>query len=207
MKMILRKELEDRPDLLAIFDLIEPSSKVIDLGCGEGILLNHLKLQKNCSVCGLEISQEKILECVARGVPVIHGDLDDGLEGYPDNAFDCVVLSQTLQAVRRPDKLLQDMMRVASRAYVSLINIGHVRARLQIAAGGTMPVTHSLPSQWFETKNIHLSTILDFRNLCSELGFAIDKTVPLGYRSHFLARLWPNLFAPTCVFVVSKGGG
>ncbi|HPN83991.1 MAG TPA: methionine biosynthesis protein MetW, partial [Victivallales bacterium] len=119
MKNLLMKELEDRPDLLVIFDLIEKSSKVIDLGCGEGILLNHLRLQKGCSVCGIEYSQDKILECVGRGVPVIHGDLDDGLGDYPDDSFDCAVLSQTLQAVKRPDKLLKDMMRVGKKAYVS----------------------------------------------------------------------------------------
>lgn len=204
MRARLTKELENRSDLLAIFDLIEENSRVIDLGCGEGVLLFHLKTQKNCSVCGVEISQEKILECVAKNVPVIHGDLDNGLDDYPDDSFDCVVLSQTLQAVARPDKLLKDMMRVGKKAYISLINIGYIRARLQLALEGRMPLTHSLPTPWYKTKNIHLCTILDFENLCAELGFLIEKRVPLGYRSHLLARLMPNIFAPTCVFVVSK---
>jgi methionine biosynthesis protein MetW len=204
MKNLLMKELEDRPDLLIIFSLITKKSKVLDLGCGKGILLDHLRFQKECRVCGIEVSQKKILECVERGVPVIHDDLDNGLNDYPENSFDCVVLSQTLQAVRRPDALLKDMMRVGHKAYVSLINIGHIRARLQLALKGIMPLTPSLPYQWFETKNIHLSTIRDFRKLCEQLDFTIEKTIPLGYRSHFLARLWPNIFAPTCVFVISR---
>jgi methionine biosynthesis protein MetW len=135
---------------------------------------------------------------------VLHDDLDGGLGSYPDKSFDYVILSQTLQAVRRPDLLLKDMVRVGQKAVVSLINIGYIRARLQIALEGVMPVTSSLPHKWFDTKNIHLSTICDFRNLCADLDFNIEKEVPLGYHSHALARLWPNIFAPTCVFVISR---
>jgi len=203
MKALLTKELIDRPDLLVIFDLIENGSRVIDLGCGEGILLYHLKKQKNCSICGVEISQDKIIECVAKGVPVIHGNLDNGLSDYPDNSFDCVILSQTLQAVARPDKLLKDMMRVSKKSYISLINIGYIKARLQIAFSGKMPITKSLPTPWYKTKNIHLSTIRDFEILCRELGFKIEKRIPIS-RHTILSKIMPNLFSETCVFVISK---
>ncbi|HPO89991.1 MAG TPA: methionine biosynthesis protein MetW [Victivallales bacterium] len=203
MKKLLTKELINRPDLIVIFDLIEEGSRVIDLGCGEGILLYHLKKQKNCSVCGVEISQDKIIECITRGIPVIHGNLDNGLNDYPENSFDCVILSQTLQAVARPDKLLKDMMRVSKKSYISLINIGYIGARVQIAFAGKMPITKSLPTPWYKTKNIHLSTIIDFEILCYELGFKIEKRIPISQYT-FLSKLMPNLFSEMCVFVISK---
>jgi methionine biosynthesis protein MetW len=207
MKNLLKKELENRPDLLVIFDLIPEKSRIIDLGCGEGILLYHLIRQKKCYGCGVELTQEKIIECVARGVPVIHEDIDKGLNDYSDQCFDYVILSQTLQAVKRPDLLLKNMLRVGRKAVISFINIGHIRSRLQLAVGGVMPVTASLPYKWFETANIHLSTICDFRNICVSLGLKIEKEFPLGYRSHLLAELWPNIFASNCVFIVSKDRG
>ena len=199
-----RKELESRPDLLIISDLITEGASVLDLGCGNGNLLHLLRSEKNIYACGLEISQDKILECVGKGVPVIHSDLNDGLSEFHDNSFDFVVLSQTIQAVERPDKLLEDMTRVGKKIIISFLNIGYFCARFQLFFKGVMPVTKSLPDYWYNTPNIHLATICDFRKLCADKGIYIKREIPFGARFDLPAQFWPNMFAPTCVFVVEK---
>jgi methionine biosynthesis protein MetW len=197
-----KSRLAARPDLMEIFRMIPAESRVLDLGCGNGDLLLLLRAEKNVYGYGVEISQENILACVAAGVPVLHADLNQGLQDFPDDAFDYVVLSQTLQAVVRPDHLLGEMARVGRKVLISFINIGYWHARWQIAACGHMPVTATLPHQWHDTPNIHLGTIRDFRTLCRAQGRKICREVPLGVRARLAARLWPNLFSPTCVFEV-----
>lgn len=197
-----RNELTLRPDLLIIADIITEGSSVLDLGCGNGALLHMLRSEKNIYGCGVEISQPKILECVKKGVPVLHSNLNDGLSEFSDNSFDFVVLSQTVQAVQRPDKLLEDMMRVGRKGLVSFMNIGYLPARLQLFFKGKMPVTKTLPHAWYNTPNIHLATICDFRDLCREKDLKIIKEIPFGERFNLLASSCPNLFAPTCVFVI-----
>lgn len=197
-----KKELASRQDLLIISDLITSGSSVLDLGCGNGNLLHLLRCEKNIYGCGVEISQKKILECVKKGVPVLHGNLNDGLSEFSDNSFDFVVLSQTIQAVERPDKLMEDMMRVGSKGLVSFMNIGYLGARLQLAFKGKMPVTRSLPNHWYDTPNIHLATIKDFRELCKKKNIKITREIPFGESSNLLANCCSNLFAPTCVFVI-----
>lgn len=203
MTQKIREKLSVRPDILVIADIIPPNSRILDLGCGDGSLLALLRKEKNVYGSGIEISQEKLLDCVSAGVPVVHGDLDKGLVELPDKSFDYVVLSQTLQAVARPDHLLEEMMRVGKKAIVSIINIGYYSARLQIMLQGRMPVTQNLPHYWYNTPNIHLGTICDFRNLCKEKNLNIVSEIPIGEaHEKMLAKLWPNLFAPTCVFVI-----
>ncbi len=199
-----RKQLMSRPDLAAIYDLIPSDVRVLDLGCGDGSFLYLLRKEKNVSGCGVEISQEKIMDCVRAGVPVVQLDLNEGLREFPDASFDFVVLSQTLQAVNRPDLLLDGMMRVGRNSVVSFINFGCLDVRLQLLFGGRMPVTETLPTPWFETPNIHLATVRDFRLLCRAKDISIVRQIPISSSNSFLARLMPNMFAPTCVFQIRK---
>jgi methionine biosynthesis protein MetW len=178
--------------------------RILDLGCGNGSLLKLLGEEKNVKGLGLEISEKKILECVSNGVPVVHADLDEGLREFADKSFDFVVLSQTLQALLRPDKALEEMVRVGKKGIISLINLGYFKARLQLTFNGQMPVTKTLPMKWYNTENTHLSTIWDFRNLCKERNIRILEEIPLGHKNNTLANLWPNIFAPTCVFVIAQ---
>lgn len=203
MTQKIRQNLSARPDILAIADIIPPNCKILDLGCGDGSLLALLRKEKNVYGSGIEISQEKILDCVSAGVPVVQGNLNNGLKEFPDKSFDYVVLSQTLQAVKRPDQLLEEMMRVGKKTIVSIINIGYYSSRLQIMFLGKMPVTENLPHLWYDTPNIHLGTIRDFRNLCKEKKLNVIKEIPIGgIHEKLLAKIMPNLFAPTCVFVI-----
>jgi len=204
MLELAQKNLAKRPDLMIISELVPPKSKVLDLGCGNGDLLHILKMKKDIYGCGVEISQDNILECVSKGVSVIHGDLNNGLSEFLDSSFDLVVLSQTIQAVQRPDELLDDMMQIGKTSIVSFMNIGYWRARSQLFFRGRMPVTSTLPNAWYNTPNIHLGTIADFRKLCQKKNIRITREIPFGERLNFAARSFPNLFAPTCVFCIEK---
>jgi methionine biosynthesis protein MetW len=148
------------------------------------------------------VSQENLLKCVRKGVPVIHADLDDGLGDFSDASFDFVILSRVIQAVHRPDILLSEMTKVGKRGIVSFLNIGYAPSRFQLTFRGRMPVTKTLPHAWYDTPNIHLATIKDFRVLCAEKGLRITKEIPFGPKFQFLARIWPNLLAPSCVFII-----
>lgn len=199
-----RKVLAQRPDLLAIYNLIPENSRIIDLGCGDGSLLYVLRKEKNVYGCGIEISEEKIINCVAAGVPVVHGNLDNGLKEYPEKSFNYVVLSQTLQAVKSPDKLLDEMARVGENVLISLINFGHYSIRFQLMFKGRMPINENLPTPWYKTSNIHLSTIKDFRELCQSKGLKIVREIPINPSFGFLGALWSNMFAPISVFLIKK---
>jgi len=195
--------LSCRKDLSVIADSIPANVSLLDLGCGNGSLIKLLAAEKNVRGLGVEISQDNILECVANGVPVVHGDLNSALT-FKDNSFDYVVLSQTLQAVDRPDHLLREMLRVGQNVVISFINFGYIHSRWQLLVQGRMPVTKTLPDMWYDTHNIHLGTIRDFRDLCGRLGIKILREIPLGHHGDLLARLHPNLLAPFCVFVLTK---
>ena len=195
-----------RSDLATIADMIPTHAKILDLGCGNGELLKALKLSRQAKVMGVEMDQEKIIECVMNGVPVVQADLNVELGEFPDNSYDYVILSRTLQTVKHPDLLLKEMMRIGKNSIISFMNFGQLEARLQILFGH-LPVTKSLPLKWYETTNIHPGTLGDFRNLCNDLGIRIIKEVPLAQKGdllHSLAGILPNLFASNCIFVISK---
>ena len=159
-----------RADLRLLADLVEPGSRVLDLGCGDGALLEYLRDTRGCTVRGVELSTSGVTSCVRRGLSVIQADLDQGLRDIRDGSFDIVVLSQTLQEVRNVRLLIAEIMRVGTRAIVSYPNFGAVPARIRLGLRGRMPVSDSLPYQWYDTPNVHYTTIRDFRLL--EIGRA-----------------------------------
>jgi methionine biosynthesis protein MetW len=199
----LKKQLIVRPDLLVASEIIPANCRVLDLGCGSGIFLKLLEQEKNVRGLGIEISQEKIIESIGTGIPVVHGNLNNKLDFAEDLSFDYVVVSNTLQEVERPDNLLQEVVRVGKRAVVGFINFGYIKTRSQLFFKGKMPETKNLPHHWYNTPNIHLATIDDFRQLCKVLDIKILREIPLGGSGNLLAKAMPNLFAANCVFEIS----
>lgn len=195
---------KNRPDLHIIANMVDKNSKVLDLGCGDGSLLDYLIKSKNVSGSGIELYQNMIIECVKRGVSVVHGNLNEGLPEIKDKTFDFVILSQTLQTIHNADSLLREMTRVGKKVLVSFINFGLYRARLQLMFTGKMPITKTLPHQWYNTPNIHLGTIKDFRMLCKDLNLKILKEIPANNTIKLASKYWPNLFAATCVFMIEE---
>ena len=194
---------ENRRDLQIVSRLIEENSRVLDLGCGDGVFLAHLKKTKNASVLGLELEQEKIMQCIANGVPVIQRNLNRNLDFAEDKSFDYVILSHTLQELDNPDRLLGEIVRVGKKAVVSFINFGYFPNRLQLLFTGRMPRNKSLPYEWYNTPNIHLGTIADFQRLCKEKNINILESIALGSNWDAPFGFGHNLFAPGCVFVLS----
>jgi methionine biosynthesis protein MetW len=166
-----------RVDLRLIADMVEPGSRVLDIGCGDGELLYHLVHEKQVDGRGIELSQAGVNACVSHGLSVIQGDADTDLKNYPSGAFDYVILSQTLQATRDPRGVMAQLVRIGRRAIVSFPNFGHWRVRWHLLTKGRMPVTNSLPLKWYNTPNIHLCTILDFAALCEELGIVVERAL------------------------------
>ncbi|MEO8666952.1 MAG: methionine biosynthesis protein MetW [Bauldia sp.] len=197
-----------RVDHLAIAELVPPGTKVLDVGCGDGELLKLLELTRGVDGRGIEISQRGVNECVARGLSVVQGDADTDLVDYPDDAFDYVILSQTLQATHQPRRVMEQMLRIGRQAIVSFPNFGHWRIRGQIVWKGQMPVTRNLPSTWYDTPNIHFCTIRDFVALCDVVHAKIESATALradGSRIHFNAPWWFwNLFGQQAVFLLSR---
>ena len=197
-------DLNRRRDLEIIADLVRPGDRVLDLGCGDGKFLVHLKKERQARVLGIEIDQDSVIRCIANGIPVIQGDMDDGLDFAEDNSFDWIVLNHTLQEIRRPDLLLAKIVKAGRRAAVSVINFGHWSCRLQLCMKGRMPRNSQIPYQWYNTPNIHFSTIDDFCELCRKLDITIIRQTPIAARFPKLTRLMPNLFAVGAVFVLEK---
>ena len=192
----LNKTSLSRYDLQLISDWIEPNSKVLDLGCGNGSLLRHLHDSKGTTGYGLELNPAMITQCIDNRVNVIQTNLDKGLASFDNDSFDFVILSLTLQAMRNPKRLLQEMLRVGQQGIVTFPNFGYWRNRLQIALNGKMPVSEELPYKWYDTPNIHLCTLQDFHRLCAELGFKIEASVAVhrSGNSNIGLKLAPNLF-------------
>ncbi len=194
-------ELLGRSDFAIIGEIIEPNSKVLDLGCGEGELLQWLAQNKNVDARGVEISPAKVRRAIGRGVSAYQGDIDEGLADYPDQAFDYVLLSQTLQETRAPLKVLREMLRVGRRVIVAFPNFGHWKVRLSMLFTGQAPKTELFPYDWFDSPNIHILSVRDFEKLAGREGMRIE-------RRFFLAgsrkiTVLPNLLAEVAVFLVA----
>ena len=197
-----------RVDLLLIADMVARGARVLDVGCGDGALLQLLQGTRDVDARGMELSQRGVNDCVAKGLPVIQGDADTDLAAYPDDAFDYVILSQTLQATRQPRRVVENMLRVGRRAIVSFPNFGHWRIRAQVALGGRMPVTSNLSQPWYDTPNIHFCTIRDFLALTREIGAPIAKGMALdrfGAPMRVNAPWWVwNFFGEQAVFMLDR---
>ncbi len=197
-----------RPDLLVVADMIAPKSTLLDVGCGEGDLLSYLQQEKKVLGRGIELSQSGVNRCIARGLSVIQGDADIDLGYYPDNSYDYVVLSQTLQTLRNPKETLQNLVRIARHAIVSVPNFGHWKNRLYLACIGRMPVTRTLSYQWYDTPNIHFCTISDFIRLCEMLELKIENSVYItesGASSNVSSHpSFANIFGQNGIFMITR---
>jgi methionine biosynthesis protein MetW len=197
-----------RVDLQVVADLITPRARVLDVGCGDGLLLEFLQTDKQVDGRGMELSQRGVNECVSRGLSVIQGDADRDLVFYPDDGFDFVVLSQTLQATFNPKLVLDQMLRIGHHAIVSFPNFGHWKVRSSLFFKGRMPVTKDLPYSWYDTPNIHFCTIRDFVELCDEVGASVESATALdenGYKIGFSMPWWFwNFFGQQAVFLLKR---
>ena len=199
---------EKRIDLMLIASLVERGTRVLDIGCGNGELMELLVAERDVDARGLELGQQGVNACVSRGLAVVQGNADMDLSYYPDQGFDTVILSQTLQATRRPKEVLQEMSRIGSKLIVSIPNFGHWRIRLALALRGRMPETQALSATWYETANIHLCSMLDLTDLCDELSLRVETclTVTNGKVHHNTGRpsAWQNLMAELVVFELTR---
>lgn len=197
-----------RVDLQLIADMIEPNTRVLDVGCGNGDLLEYLWREKQVDGRGIEISTQGVKACVSRGLSVIQGDVETDLRDYPDGAFDYVILSQTLQAMMDPKGVLEEMTRIGKHAIVSLPNFAYWRLRLYIMFRGRMPVSENLPYQWYDTPNIHFCTIRDFVTLADDMGLTIERSLFLDdegtSRTMGKGVAMANWFGEQAVFLLRK---
>lgn len=191
-----------RVDYEMIVNLVESGSRVLDIGCGDGELLCKLTARKNVQAVGLEVAQGSVVSCIRRGISVIQADIDKGLSTLPDQSFDYVILSMTLQVIRKPDLALKEMLRVGKKCIVSFPNFGHWRVRWMTFFEGRAPVTRNLPYAWYQTPNRHVLAIDDFRQLCRDLDARIEREIPLY--SEGVARFWPNLLAEEALYVITS---
>jgi methionine biosynthesis protein MetW len=195
-----------RLDLSHIQRWIAPGSRVLDLGCGDGVFLEFLRDQRQVRGTGLEVDQDYITAAISRGLNVVEQDMDEGLANFPDQSFDTVVLALALQAVNYPDRVLEEMLRIGREGIVTFPNFGHWRCRLMLGIRGHMPVSSFMPYTWYNTPNIHFCTVQDFEDLCHNKGIRILARDVVGNtkRQPLLSNQWPNLFATTAIYHISR---
>jgi len=203
MKKGFVRELLGRSDYAIIGEIVEPHSRVLDLGCGEGELLEWLAAKKNVDARGVELDGSRVQRAIARGVSVYQGDIDEGLADYPEHAFDYVVLSQTLQEAQHPRALLREMLRVGKRAIVAFPNFGHWRVRLSMLFSGRAPRAPLFPYEWYDSPNIHVLTVRDFEELIALEKLVVERRYFLT--GHRRVGTLPNLLAEVAVFLVRRG--
>lgn len=194
--------MKNRLDNKIILSVIEPSSKVIDLGCGDGSLLRLLVDERNARVQGIELSEEAIYRCVEKGVSVFHGDIESGLVGYPDQSFDYVILNQTMQETKNVEFVIKEALRVGKKVIVGFPNFAQLLARLRIFFLGKVPITRALPYRWYRTPNLHFLSITDFEDYCKDNEIRILKKFCLG--KNRLIKFFPNLLASDAIFVLAR---
>ena len=168
-----------KPEFKVISDLIEKETHVLDVGCGDGILMEYLIEEKNVNIRGIEISKTKVQNCIAKGLTIIEGNAEEDLKQFPDKSFDYVILSQTLQAFLNPEKVINELLRIGKQAIVTIPNFGYWKIRLHLLFKGTMPITRTLPDEWYNTPNIHLCTIKDFVSFSKNKNFKLSKSIAL----------------------------
>ena len=200
--------VNNRTDLELITSLVDKEARILDVGCGNGELLKSLKNKKNVKGQGLELKQERVNKCVAKGLSAIQGNADSDLSLYPDQSFDCVILSQTIQATNNPKNILIELIRIGRKAIISIPNFGYWKVRLGFAAYGKMPITEKLSNNWYDTPNIHLCSILDFVDLCRELNIKIEKTIVLNSKKtksfNGAPNNWSNFFGEEAIFLIKN---
>jgi len=191
-----------------IADLIENNSRVIDVGCGDGVLMDFLKKNKNIDVRGLEISKEKVQKCISKGLTVIEGNAESDLQQFPNHSFDYAILSQTLQAFLNPEIVINELLRVGKRAIVTIPNFGYWKVRFHLLFRGTMPITETLPDQWYNTANLHMCTIKDFFNFSKEKNFKIKNSLALSKEEVSIIKAsnlnFKNFVADLGIFIIEK---
>jgi methionine biosynthesis protein MetW len=193
-----------RVDYEVIESLITPESSVLDIGCGNGELLARLSIDKNVHGSCIELDEDLVLACICRGLSTIQHDVSGGLQDYADKSYDYVILSQTLQTVKNPEKVLKELFRIGKKVIVSFPNFAHWRCRLQLLLTGKAPVTKQLPFEWCSSPNIHCLSLKDFESFCKKLGVKVERKIPLAKANLNPVQYAANLFAEQVIYVVSK---
>jgi len=197
-----------KPEFKIIADLIETNTRVLDVGCGDGTLMEFLKDNKKIDIRGIEILKNNVQQCIGKGLTVIEGDAEKDLSQFPDGSFDFVILSQTLQAFLNPEKVISELLRVGKKAIVTIPNFGYWKVRLHLLIKGTMPITRSLPDEWYNTPNLHMCTIKDFFNFCENRKINLYKSIALqNHKSSKITKTnltLKNITAVLGIFLIEK---
>ena len=197
-----------KPEYEIISELLEQNSRILDVGCDDGTLMEFLKKEKNLDIRGIEISKQKVQTCVAKGLTVLEGNAEFDLKQFPDKSFDYVILGQTLQAFMNPETVINELLRIGKKAIITIPNFGHWKVRLNLLVKGTMPLTRTLPNSWYNTPNIHMCTIKDFVEFSNVINFKIFKSLALTNKSiskiNTSNLFFKNLFAELGIFLIEK---